>query len=99
LNDDRRVAGGLIALVAIVLGWVLTGAMSTAPPVPGAGAAAGQVTGGEGAALYLQSCAACHGPGGVGSAAGPPLIGVGAAAADFMLRTGRMPLSALATGY
>jgi ubiquinol-cytochrome c reductase cytochrome c subunit len=84
----------LIALMAIVLGWVLTGAMSAAPPVPGAGAAPRQVTGGEGAALYLQSCAACHGPGGVGSAEGPPLIGAGAASADFMLRTGRMPLSA-----
>ena len=94
MNDDRRVAGGLIALVAIVLGWVLTGAMSPAPPVAGAGAAPHQVTGGEGSALYLQSCAACHGPGGAGSTQGPPLIGVGAASADFMLRTGRMPLAA-----
>jgi ubiquinol-cytochrome c reductase cytochrome c subunit len=94
LNDDRRAAGGLIALIAIVLGWVLTGAMSPAPPVQGASVAPGQVTGGEGAALYLQSCAACHGPGGVGSTDGPPLVGVGAASADFMLRTGRMPLAA-----
>ena len=93
MNDDRRVAGGLIALVAIVLGWVLTGAMSPPPPVA-AGSEARQVTGGEGAALYLQSCAACHGPGGAGSASGPALIGVGAASADFMLRTGRMPLAA-----
>ena len=30
----------------------------------------------------------------VGSSEGPPLIGVGAASADFMLRTGRMPLAA-----
>jgi quinol---cytochrome-c reductase cytochrome c subunit len=94
VNDDRRAAGGLIALIAIVLGWVLTGAMSPAAPVPGAGDAPRQVTGGEGAALYLQSCAACHGPGGVGSAEAPPLTGVGAASADFMLRTGRMPLAA-----
>ena len=94
MNDDRRVAGGLIALVAIVLGWILTGAMSPAPPGPGTGVVSHQVTGGEGSALYLQSCAACHGPGGVGSSEGPPLIGVGAASADFMLRTGRMPLAA-----
>jgi ubiquinol-cytochrome c reductase cytochrome c subunit len=94
LRDYRRAAGGLIALIAIVLGWVQTGAMSPVPAAPGAGVAPGQVTGGEGAALYLQSCAACHGPGGVGSAEGPPLIGVGAASADFMLRTGRMPLAA-----
>jgi ubiquinol-cytochrome c reductase cytochrome c subunit len=94
VNDDRRAAGGLIALIAIVLGWVLTGAMSPAPPVHAASADPGQVTGGQGEALYLQSCAACHGPGGVGSADGPPIAGVGAAAADFMLRTGRMPLAA-----
>ncbi len=43
--------------------------------------------------LYLQSCAACHGPGGAGTAQGPPLIDSGAASADFMLRTGRMPFS------
>ena len=94
LNDDRRAVGGLVALVAIVLGWVLTGAMSPAPRGGAATVEASQVTGGEGEALYLQSCAACHGEAGVGSADGPSLNGVGAASADFMLRTGRMPLSA-----
>ena len=96
LNDDRRATGGIVALVAIVFGWLLTGAMSPAPPghATDAIAAVGQVTGGEGAQLYLQSCAACHGPGGVGSVDGPPLTHAGAASADFMLRTGRMPLSA-----
>lgn len=47
--------------------------------------------------LYGQHCALCHGDAGrgldqPGSAGGPPLLGVGAAAVDFMLRTGRMPL-------
>ena len=32
--------------------------------------------------------------GGAGRGDGPPLVGVGAASADFVLRTGRMPLSA-----
>lgn len=91
MNDQRRSIGGLIASGAILAGWVLSGVLTDVGP---ASAAVGQVSGGEGAALYLESCAACHGPGGVGSADGPPLIGVGAAAADFMLRTGRMPLSA-----
>lgn len=91
MNGDRRAVGGLVAFAAILLGWVLTGVLS---PVRPASAAVGQVTGGEGSTLYLESCAACHGPAGEGSANGPPLIGVGAAAADFMLRTGRMPLAA-----
>jgi ubiquinol-cytochrome c reductase cytochrome c subunit len=43
--------------------------------------------------LLLASCASCHGAGGVGTGQGPALIGVGAAAADFQLSTGRMPLA------
>jgi ubiquinol-cytochrome c reductase cytochrome c subunit len=43
--------------------------------------------------LYLRSCVSCHGVGGKGTAGYPSLIGVGAASADFYLRTGRMPLA------
>ena len=46
-----------------------------------------------GATLFATSCASCHGREGQGSDFGPPLAGVGAAAADFQLRTGRMPFS------
>jgi ubiquinol-cytochrome c reductase cytochrome c subunit len=56
--------------------------------------------------LYAGNCATCHGPSGVGvlpstptrgagdiRGSGPPLIGVGARAPDFYLRTGYMPLA------
>ncbi len=43
--------------------------------------------------LYLTSCVSCHGVGGVGTDEYPSLVGVGAASADFYLRTGRMPLA------
>jgi ubiquinol-cytochrome c reductase cytochrome c subunit len=59
----------------------------------------------RGAALYAANCATCHGSRGQGVApgshphgadnvegTGPPLLGVGARAADFYLRTGYMPL-------
>jgi ubiquinol-cytochrome c reductase cytochrome c subunit len=46
----------------------------------------------QGRALFLQGCASCHGLNGEGGATAPSLIGVGAAAADFQLATGRMPL-------
>lgn len=46
-----------------------------------------------GATLFATSCASCHGREGTGSAFGPSLVGVGAAAADFQLRTGRMPFT------
>jgi len=57
-----------------------------------------------GAGLYAANCASCHGVAGVGVpepgkrgaggvvGQGPPLVGVGALAPDFYLRTGRMPL-------
>lgn len=47
----------------------------------------------QGATLFATSCASCHGREGQGSEFGPTLIGVGAAAADFQLRTGRMPFT------
>jgi quinol---cytochrome-c reductase cytochrome c subunit len=66
---------------------------------PLAGAQAGDVT--RGRHLYGQYCIACHGANGMGviggqqnghKREGPPLVGVGALAADFYLRTGYMPL-------
>ncbi len=41
--------------------------------------------------LYITSCATCHGSNFNGTAKGPPLRGVGMAAVDFYLVTGRMP--------
>ncbi|WP_367139980.1 MULTISPECIES: cytochrome bc1 complex diheme cytochrome c subunit [Streptomyces] len=46
----------------------------------------------EGKKLYSVGCASCHGTGGQGTSDGPSLVGVGAAAVDFQVRTGRMPL-------
>lgn len=38
-----------------------------------------------------MGCASCHGTGGQGTSDGPSLVGVGAAAVDFQVGTGRMP--------
>ncbi|WP_320775143.1 c-type cytochrome [Streptomyces sp. CRN 30] len=45
----------------------------------------------EGQKLYAVGCASCHGTGGQGTSDGPSLVGVGAAAVDFQVGTGRMP--------
>ncbi|MFE1247924.1 c-type cytochrome [Streptomyces sp. NPDC058741] len=45
----------------------------------------------EGKKLYSVGCASCHGTGGQGTSDGPSLVGVGAAAVDFQVATGRMP--------
>ncbi|HET7554815.1 MAG TPA: c-type cytochrome [Gaiellaceae bacterium] len=66
---------------------------------PAAHAQTGDVT--RGRHLYGRYCIACHGANGMGviggraegqKREGPPLVGVGALAADFYLRTGYMPL-------
>lgn len=46
----------------------------------------------RGKQVFLRDCAWCHGKEGDGSQYAPSLKDVGVAAADFMLRTGRMPL-------
>lgn len=47
----------------------------------------------QGRQLYLSGCSSCHGLNAQGGSNGPTLIGVGAAAVDFQVGTGRMPLS------
>ncbi|RGE18053.1 cytochrome c [Leucobacter sp. wl10] len=43
--------------------------------------------------LFAANCATCHGAGAQGTAAGPSLIGAGAASVNFQVGTGRMPLA------
>jgi ubiquinol-cytochrome c reductase cytochrome c subunit len=48
---------------------------------------------GEGRRIFEEGCSSCHGFDGRGvEGQGPSLVGVGEGAADFYLRTGRMPL-------
>jgi len=48
----------------------------------------------DGAKLFAANCATCHGMNLQGTTQAPSLIGVGAAAVDFQVGTGRMPLAA-----
>ncbi|MDN5570622.1 MAG: c-type cytochrome [Propionibacteriaceae bacterium] len=47
----------------------------------------------EGKGLYQVTCSSCHGLNGEGTSQGPTLVGVGAAAVDFQMTTGRMPMA------
>jgi ubiquinol-cytochrome c reductase cytochrome c subunit len=47
----------------------------------------------EGRQLFLDGCSTCHGVNAAGTSFGPTLIGVGAAAVNFQVGTGRMPLA------
>lgn len=47
----------------------------------------------EGRQIFLRGCATCHGLNAEGGDIAPSLIGVGAAAVDFQVGTGRMPMA------
>jgi len=90
----RHPAAGYLV---VLLGLVLAGLSYTV--ITGVGAAAADargVSGGplisQGKSIFLQECASCHGLYAQGTPnQGPSLIGVGAAAVDFQVSTGRMP--------
>jgi ubiquinol-cytochrome c reductase cytochrome c subunit len=88
----RRRLGGAVRLTAalLVVGFLYTAfapglAAQDQPLSP---------TAADGKALYETSCITCHGPNGTGvDGRGPSLIGVGAAAVEFQVGTGRMPMA------
>jgi ubiquinol-cytochrome c reductase cytochrome c subunit len=89
----RRLSAG----VRLVAALTLVGGLYTAF-APGIGQAEDKpklsATAEEGKRLYEVSCVTCHGPNGQGQKdRGPSLIGVGSAAVEFQVETGRMPLA------
>ena len=95
LSRHRR--GPLAGLLVMLLGLLLTGGIYAAfsPAQAQSDDNAAQVK--QGRELFLVGCAFCHGNNGQGvktldgKQLGPSLVGVGAAAVDFQVGTGRMP--------
>jgi quinol---cytochrome-c reductase cytochrome c subunit len=90
----RRPAAGyavvLLGLVTIGMGY----AALAGPGSPASAAIPGTVspqTIAQGRELFTQTCSSCHGANAQGTSSGPSLVGVGAAAVDFQVSTGRMP--------
>lgn len=87
----RRALPALAAALALALG---TAALAGRPALARAAVAPIGPPPVDGPALYEAACASCHGFDGRGvHDQGPSLLGAGARAADFYLRTGRMPLA------
>ena len=79
----------LIGLLATGGAYALVTSSATASTTS---AVAAQAEDGE--KLFLANCSSCHGIGAVGTTDAPSLVGVGAAAVDFQVGTGRMPMAA-----
>ena len=83
----------------VLLGVALTVMGGLYAAVTGAGTASAASTDGspqaiaQGRELFLEGCASCHGMNAQGGSTAPTLIGVGAAAVNFQVGTGRMPLA------
>lgn len=91
----RRRHPAAIALLILVGLLVMGGAYSfLAPKDANASAAVAPSSVEAGKDLFLANCASCHGVNAQGTASGPSLVGVGAAAVDFQVGTGRMPMAA-----
>jgi ubiquinol-cytochrome c reductase cytochrome c subunit len=98
-NARKRKAGRrhpLATVALIVIGLGLTGGAYATFNATGSSAdattsSASDVTAGK--QLFQANCASCHGIAAQGTDAAPSLIGVGAAAVDFQVGTGRMPMA------
>ncbi len=90
----------LAGLVVLLLGLVIAGGLYAAvKPEPAQATSAQEDLVAEGRQLFLVGCSSCHGYNAEGirtqkgTFLGPSLVGVGAAAVDFQVGTGRMPLT------
>lgn len=89
----------LASVALITLGLVVTGgayaavsAATAASASTSSSASASSIE--QGKKLFQSNCATCHGMNAEGTSAAPTLVGVGAAAVDFQVGTGRMPMQA-----
>jgi ubiquinol-cytochrome c reductase cytochrome c subunit len=91
----HRAAKPLLLVFALFVMGALYSALAPASQVAADTGSSQQVEAGK--ALFAVGCASCHGLNGEGQTTdtiqGPPLTGVGAAAVQFQVSTGRMPMA------
>ena len=93
LSQKRR--HPLAAIALLLMGLLVTGGLYAVATTVNQAKATTNFTANdveEGGKLFESNCATCHGMGASGSQSGPSLVGVGAAAVDFQVGTGRMPM-------
>ena len=95
---SRHRRGPLAGLLVLLMGLLLTGGLYTMfAPAQAHDEKSNEELVAQGRKLFLVNCSFCHGQNGEGvrtidgNQLGPSLVGVGAAAVDFQVGTGRMP--------
>lgn len=89
----RHRSVGPILLVFALLTIGTTFSVASAATHKSANAMARSASIAEGRLIFLRGCSSCHGISAEGGDIAPSLIGVGAAAVDFQVGTGRMPMA------
>ena len=96
MRRRHRAAAPMLVLLTLALIGVLYAAAGSATSAQASsdarGANAELIK--QGQQLFAEGCSSCHGLGAQGGPEAPTLIGVGSAAVDFQVSTGRMPLAA-----
>ncbi|SFN58376.1 c-type cytochrome [Mycetocola miduiensis] len=97
-SRKARRRGPLATISLLAVGLLFTGgayaAFSTSTASAEVPAVVSAASVEEGEKLFAANCASCHGLALEGTENAPSLIGVGAAAVDFQVGTGRMPMQA-----
>jgi ubiquinol-cytochrome c reductase cytochrome c subunit len=89
-RHDRRAPALLLLLALLLIGGVYAVVVPSSAEATTQTATADDIAAGE--KLFQANCATCHGPSASGTDTVPSLVGVGAAAVDFQVGTGRMPM-------
>ena len=84
------VIAGVLVVIGTAYAVITSGAASASPQATPSSA---QIA--DGRDLFIEDCATCHGLYAQGTTDAPSLIGVGAAAVNFQVTTGRMPAAEL----
>lgn len=89
----NRIAGPILVVAALFTIGTAFGVASAVPSSQLAVSSGTSTLVSQGKAIFLRGCSSCHGLHAEGGAVAPSLIGVGSAAVDFQVGTGRMPLA------
>jgi ubiquinol-cytochrome c reductase cytochrome c subunit len=89
----HRIAGPILIIAALFTMGTAFGVATALPNAQPKILTATTTLVSEGKVIFLRGCSSCHGLHAEGGSIAPSLIGVGSAAVDFQVGTGRMPLA------